>query len=81
MTRLSLVLIVFAYAATAGASECKPKKGMFHNEKGAKCHGGFEEGKGVGKSCEGGIKAEFTAETEAACVTENLVQSSREHIT
>mmetsp|Transcript_15981 Transcript_15981/g.44208 ORF Transcript_15981/g.44208 Transcript_15981/m.44208 type:complete len:210 (-) Transcript_15981:257-886(-) len=47
-------------------------KGSFTSEQGMKCEGGFDE-KRFGRKCEGGVKMEFEAETDAADVIEKLI--------
>ena len=82
MTTMSFRKIALALllVTTATAAECEPKKGMCHFEKGIKCNGKFETGKGGIKRCQGSVKSKFHAEATADCVAHEIAEGLREQL-
>jgi hypothetical protein len=67
-------------APLRGSEEKKKKSGSFSMEKGVKCQGGFQAGKGAGRKCEGGLKHEFTHDTKAKDVAEKVAFDLQEQV-
>lgn len=76
---LRVALVAAVVAAEECRSKCGPKSGRFEFEKGVKCTGGFQEGKGEMKVYSGGMKGSFRGEeAKAEAIAGDVAHELRE---